>query len=176
MIRPPGALRAHFLHAPTLASPNRALVAFVRSYLETSPGGLRVRTARIAVASIPNNDIVVYVIGDDWCGTGGCHMLVVKRAARTFTVLGYETIVHPPIRVLNSRTHGEPDIGVTVCGGGVLPCYEAVLSYDGSKYPLNPSMPPARPLRTPRGRAVISGDAFSSKGSTPLYHQLTKRK
>ncbi len=62
-----------------------------------------------------------------------------------------------PIKVLSTFTNGMPDLAVTVCGGGILECYEAVLPFDGSRYPSNPTVAPARKLETGTdGEVVIS--------------------
>lgn len=72
-------------------------------------------------------------------------------------LLGRITITRPPIRVLASRTNGMPDLGVVVCGGGIIECYEAVLPFDGQRYASNPTVPPAyRPRTPPEGQVVIS--------------------
>ena len=41
----------------------------------------------------------------------------------SFKVLGRVTIVQLPIRLLSSTSHGHPDIGVIVQGGGILSGY-----------------------------------------------------
>lgn len=70
--------------------------------------------------------------------------MILEPVGSTFKVLGSVTIVQLPIRVLDSTKDGRPDIGVTVQGGGLVGGYEAVLSFNGERYPSNPSMPPAQ--------------------------------
>jgi hypothetical protein len=63
--------------------------------------------------------------------------------------------------VLETSSHDWRDIGIYVSGGGTLIGYEAVVSFDGKKYPLNPTVPPGRPLKEHvPGRVVIPNLAF----------------
>ena len=61
-------------------------------------------------------------------------MLILQPNESTIEVLGRVTIVQLPIRLLPSQNYGHPDIEVSVKGGGILPGYEAVLSFDGKSY------------------------------------------
>ncbi|MGA8087746.1 MAG: hypothetical protein WCA10_10590 [Terracidiphilus sp.] len=108
---------------------------------------------------------IVYVTGQGWCGSGGCTMLILQPTESAFKVLGRVTIVQLPIRLLPSLNYGHPDIGVRVQGGGILPGYEAVLSFDGKTYPGNPSVPPARKTTAARGKVIIA----NNENSMPLY-------
>jgi hypothetical protein len=127
-------------------------------------------TTRITAASVRNDDgkteeDIVYVSGQGWCGSGGCTMLILEPSGSSFKVLGKVTIVQLPIRLLHSISHGHPDIGVLVQGGGILSGYEAVLSFDGKSYPSNPSMPPAQKVTAARGKVIIA----TTENSVPLY-------
>lgn len=69
-------------HAQPNTSADMRLKGFVRSYLQSlAPAD---ETTRVAVAAIPDNDLLVYVEGRSWCGTGGCNLLVLKRVGRMF--------------------------------------------------------------------------------------------
>jgi hypothetical protein len=73
---------------------------------------------------------IVYIEGRNWCGSGGCIMLVLQPANASFRIVGSTTITRPPIRVLERVTRGWHDIGVWVTGGGIIPGYEAALLRD----------------------------------------------
>ncbi len=103
-----------------------------------------------------SNEVVVYVSGKEWCGSGGCLLLVLKRTRTTFTFVGRTTITWPPIRVLDHKTNGWRDITVRVQGGGIIPGYEAVLAFDGKHYPTNPTVPPAHPALSGLPGQVLS--------------------
>jgi hypothetical protein len=92
-------------------------------------------------------------------------MLIVEPFESSFKVLGKVTIVQLPVYLLPSMENGHPDIGVNVVGGGILAGYEAVLSFDGTNYPGNPSMPPARPVKGVEGKEIIT----TTENSVFLY-------
>ncbi len=92
-------------------------------------------------------------------------MLILEPAESTFRVLGRVTIVQLPIRLLPSMNGGHRDIGVSLRGGGILPGYQAVLSFNGKSYPGNPSMPPAKKAAAVRGKVIIA----NTEESVPLY-------
>lgn len=102
--------------------------------------------------------VVVYLSGDDWCGSGGCTTLVLSKRNGSYRVISQIGITNLPIRVLDAENRGWRQLGVVVRGGGILPGYEAALAYDGTRYPQNPSVPPARRLKDRRGRIIISED------------------
>lgn len=151
--------------------PSEALKDYLRSYLNLGGKVAPDTTTRITAASVRNDDSkteedIVYVSGPGWCGSGGCTMLILETSGSSFKVLGNVTVVQLPIRLLHSMSHGHPDIGVLVQGGGILSGYEAVLSFDGKGYPSNPSMPPARQVAAARGKVIIA----TTENSVPLYN------
>lgn len=112
-----------------------------------------------------NAEAIVYMLGDKWCGSGGCNTLVLAKDGNLWKVISKITVTRPPIRVLPETSHGWHSISVFVAGGGIAPGYEAVLKFDGKSYPRNPTMPPAFRARVPEGEIVIS----STKDATALY-------
>jgi hypothetical protein len=157
-------------------NPSEALKAFLRSYLNPRGEDIIKETTQITVVSVKTEaeageELVVYVSGPQgsWCGTGGCMMLILEPFQSSFKVLGRVTIVQLPIRLLPSRKHRHPDIGVWVQGGGIQPGYEAVVSFDGTNYSAtysdNLSMPPAQPVNGIKGKKIIT----TTKDSVPLY-------
>jgi hypothetical protein len=149
--------------------PGEPLKAFLRSYLNPGRGSFD-ETTRIAAVSVKakgeaSEEEIVYVSGQSWCGSGGCTMLILEPAESSFKVLGRVTIVQLPVRLLSSMENGHPDIGVRVRGGGIQPGYEAVLSFDGTTYPTNPSLPPARRVTGIEGKEIIA----KTETGVPLY-------
>jgi hypothetical protein len=80
------------------------------------------------------------------CGSGGCTTWILEPTGSSYRVVTRITIARPPIRLLNTKTNGWHDISVIVAGGGIMAAYEAKLSFDGKKYPGNPSIAPAQQL------------------------------
>src|SRR2546423_11371951 len=52
------------------------------------------------------NEVVVYISGRNWRGTGGCPTLILARKGDSFKVVTTISITRPPIRVLNSQSTG----------------------------------------------------------------------
>jgi hypothetical protein len=114
-------------------------------------------------------DVIVYLTGDGWCGSGGCTTLILVPKDSSYEVVTKITIVRPPIRILVTKLNGWHDIAVRVQGGGIIKAYEAKLSFNGRTYPRNPSVPPARRLvEKVAGEEVVPITALIEKG-TPLY-------
>ncbi len=112
-------------------------------------------------------EVIVYIEGRDWCGSGGCNTLVLAPQGPSYRVVSSITITRPPIRVLAARSHGWHNIAVWVAGGGIRPGYEAELPFNGKTYALNPSVAPARRLapKAP-GQVVLPANAEG-----PLLYQ-----
>lgn len=92
-----------------------------------------------------SKEVIVYLMGGGWCGSGSCATMILAPEKSSYRVVTSITITWPPIRILETRSHGWRDIGVWVQGGGIQPGYEAVLQFDGKEYPSNPSVAPAKP-------------------------------
>lgn len=96
---------------------------------------------------------LVYLVGMNWCGTGGCNLLILRQTATGWEQVGNVSRVSNPVRVLTTSTNGLPDLGVTVSGGGGPPAYEAKVAFDGRSYPRSPS---DEPLVGAEGTVVIT--------------------
>jgi hypothetical protein len=120
----------------------------------------RGETVRYFDATVDLNDdgkeeVVVYIVGEKWCDSGGCPMLVLTPDGSSYRLVTKTTITNTPIRVLDTSSFGWRDLGVWV-SGGPYPGYEAELSFDGKSYPLNPTVPPAHHTEpTVSGKVLI---------------------
>ena len=134
---------------PQLSTESRqgALKQFLQKELDDPESGIdkttRFTSAIIQSEGTTKGEIVVYISGESWCGSGGCRLWILEPNGGSFNVIGEMTIVWPPIRVLRTKSHSHYDIGVWVQGGGIQPGYEALMRFDGASYPDNPSVPPA---------------------------------
>jgi hypothetical protein len=121
-----------------------------------------VEPTRVVAAELPladgRKDILVYITGRNWCGNGGCSLMILEPENGSYKIIGDTSITWAPIRKLATSSHGHPDIGVDVSGGGLIPGYEARLRFDGRRYPENPSVPPAIPLKSKQGVILIGDD------------------
>ena len=148
----------------TAQTADPSLKNFLRSYLgdaASSPGDdTRYAAAVVALSGQSPDELVVYVMGRQWCGSGGCTTLVLAPKGPSYKVIARITITQLPIRILATRTNGWHDIGVWVQGGGTQPGYEARLRFNRHRYPSNPTVPPARRLRSGAiGEVVIPSTA-----------------
>jgi hypothetical protein len=158
-------------HQPS-ASRDNPLAKFLRKYLpEPYPafereGATRYSSVPVDLKDDGSKEVIVYISGRGWCGSGGCRMLILYPEGGSYRVVTETTITRLPIRVLATKSNGWHDISVVVAGGGIRPGYEAVLSFDGKTYPGNPSVPPARRLEGEvEGKTVMP----STAEGMPLY-------
>jgi hypothetical protein len=113
-------------------------------------------------------EAIVYMVGRDWCGSGGCSVFILKQQDDAWKKVTEITLSYPPVYVLPGVSHGWHDIAVWVRdmdmddGGG----HETELSFDGKTYPRNPSTHFTRQLKgKPAGQLLIT----SAMAATPLY-------
>lgn len=143
-----------------IAGPDEAVTAFL---VDEMAAGDSASPKMFVARTIDGGDAhpritLAYLTDSDSCGSGGCTLVVAELKPERPVLLGQITVARPPIRVLTSRTNGMPDLGVVVCGGGVMDCHEAVLPFDGRRYATNPTMPPAYRPPTPRDGEVVISD------------------
>jgi len=111
-------------------------------------------------------EAIVYLMGRQWCGSGGCHLFILQKSGGSWKTVTSMTITNPPIRVLDRKWNGWHSLGVRVQGGGIQPGYEAELRFNGRTYPKNPSVPPARRVAGDLAGEVVIKDADNPK---PLW-------
>ena len=102
------------------------------------------------------DEAIAYVYGPEVCGSGGCETLIFTPDNSGYKMISRIAISRPPIIVLAKDSNGWRDLAVFVAGGGIIPGYFAELQFDGKNYPENPSVEPARPLKSkPEGNVLI---------------------
>ncbi|MFH7807931.1 hypothetical protein ACE01U_04615 [Acinetobacter sp. BSP-153] len=81
-------------------------------------------------------DAVVLLDGSEWCGSGGCTLLVFKGLANgRFQPHSKMTVSSTPIYALSTQTQGWHDLSVYTRGLG-----QVILKFNGKSYPSNPSL------------------------------------
>ena len=142
--------------------------SLVRSVQRLGASGNEYAVARHDLNQDGVAEALVFLTGQDQCGSGGCPLLVLRPAGNSWHLVTRISIVKPPIRALARRHDGWESIGVKVSGGGIVQPYEAVLDFGRKGYPTNPTVPPAHPSRTAiDGVVLISGYRCSGQASAP---------
>jgi hypothetical protein len=154
---PAGLHRYAIAQVPAASRPAREdqVRAFLTSYVESE--GMRASETRYADAFIDLNgdgveEVIVYLAGQDWCGTGGCTTLVLMRAGDSYVLVGRIPATRPPIRVLRERTHGWRTLTAWI-SGATFKAYETKYPFDGKRY----SIGGRRIVGTAEGDLVIPG-------------------
>lgn len=138
-------------HAESI--PSNDVASFVQRELHTSS----YQRADVDLNSDGRSEIFVYVTDQNYCGSGGCTLVVLSPQGSSYRVVLRSTVTRLPISLLPASAHGWRDIGVTVAGGGITTAYMARLRFNGSRYPSNPTVPPAVPLPRSSGKVLIGG-------------------
>ena len=95
------------------------------------------KSSRFDLNSDGTDDAIVLLTGSFWCGSGGCTMLVFKGLNENFELVSSTSVTLEPIRVLEQPSNGWAGLIVHSRGHG-----EALLRFNGTSYPGNPSMAP----------------------------------
>lgn len=83
-------------------------------------------------------DVVVLLQGTEWCGSGGCTMLIYHaKNDHSLTLVTKTTVTNTPIYQLSTKQNGWSDLSVYSNVKGVG---QVKLSFDGKSYPSNPSL------------------------------------
>jgi hypothetical protein len=120
----------------TLAVPD-SIPAFLRGQAGEGEGTWR--AAAVDLDGDGADEVVAYLMGAMWCGSGGCNALVLAPEGDGWRVVTETSVTQTPIRVLETSTNGWRDLSVGVGGGG-RESGQVRLTFDGSAYPTNPTV------------------------------------
>ena len=134
------------------SKPSDAVAAFIHRTLDVAS----YKRADADLNGDGRSEAFLYITDPSYCGSGGCTLVVLSPQGRSYRIVLQSTMTQLPIRLLPASTRGWRDIGVTVAGGGITQAYVARLRFNGRRYPANPTVPPAIPLRRPSGRLLVS--------------------
>ncbi|WP_293824276.1 hypothetical protein [uncultured Brevundimonas sp.] len=141
---------------PSAAAPpeDPVLIAYLRQRAHDA-----LDTTRYTAANTPDGAMtVVYLTGPNWCGSGGCRLLVLDRAGGAYRSIGEIGVARAPIRLLERQSHGLRDLAVQVAGGGIVEGYEAAVPFDGRRYASNPTVAPSARIEDAPGETLIRAD------------------
>ena len=116
-----------------------ALLSAVQDYVEKKGDHEQpwFRYALVDLDGDGKDDVVVLLQGYNWCGSGGCTLLVFRGVKDKFIFVSGSTVTYEPIRVSPEKTHGWKTLIVYSKGKG-----DVLMRFDGKRYPLNPSIQP----------------------------------
>ena len=153
-----------------------ALLLFLQHLFQDAGPDSRITLATISLDGVEHKEILVYVTGKQFCGSGGCSLVVLEKRGEQIKVIGDVSISRPPIRALATSSFGHPDLGVLVSGGGILHAYEARLRFDSKRYPGNPSVFPAvRTRHAISGRTLITSADHGSLLRNQNDHDISQQ-
>ena len=110
--------------------------------------------ARVDLNGDGRDEFVALVAGPMLCGTGGCPVFVLTPQDTQYRVVSRLSVVQPPVRVSPRSSNGWRNLVVGIGGGG-LPSGNAELRYDGTSYPLNPTVAPAERTQDLAGTEIL---------------------
>ena len=125
---------------PCKAGSNAALDAAVRSWTRDRS----LPSFRYALVDLNDDgisDAVILITDRRYCGSGGCSMIVLKGIVGGFEVISSNTLSREPVAVLLDKRLGWHTLAVLVSGGGEK-TGSALMRFDGTRYPSNPSLLP----------------------------------
>ena len=117
------------------------------------------------------DEIVAHVVGPMVCGTGGCDTLVFTASADPaggYREVARVSVSRPPVQAAQTSVNGWRNLLVRVAGGGLAESYDAELSFDGDRYPDNPTVPPARRAADAPAAEMLIPAFESMTDGTPL--------
>ncbi|MEZ8141175.1 hypothetical protein A1OK_06315 [Enterovibrio norvegicus FF-454] len=120
---------------------NPKVDAALKAYLgeaATEVVGTRYRWLSEDLNNDGNNELLVLT---DWCGSGGCTLLVFANQNGDWRFNSRISLVHLPFQMSNTTHNGWRDLIMPVGGGGAK-ASTRVLHFDGNRYPSNPSVAP----------------------------------
>ena len=138
--------------AATASEAPASVKAYIHDHLGDTKG---YRYAQTDLNNDGKPEAVIYVTDPQYCGSGGCNLVVLTPQGSGWRQALNATVAQPPILVLAGTTHGWHDIGVSVHGGGASP-HVARLRFDGVRYPDNPTLAPAEPMSMNMGVVLIA--------------------
>jgi putative lipoprotein len=124
-----------------LADAPASLDDVVRTWAKKSDSPPSYQYALVDLNDDGISDAIVLITNRDFCGSGGCAMLIARGTNTGFRLVSSSTITRTPILVASERRYGWHTLLVTVGGGGAN-YGQVLMRFNGSRYPLNPSLQP----------------------------------
>lgn len=149
------------LRADTTDEGRQLLQEALRSYVQpfdTNWDSTAVRIAWIDLNDDRRDDAIIYLTDEDWCGSGGCTILVFEamdefdaQEMGAFRPAAEISLMHGPVHISQHRTNRWRDL-IVRDGDGV----SRVLRFDGETYPMSPGSAERLQGRQPHGTTLFA--------------------
>lgn len=78
-------------------------------------------------------EVIVYLMGPFFCGTGGCSLLVLAKGEQGYREIGNVATARPPVRIVPTGGNGHADLLYQRSGGGG-PTEDVLLAFRDGRY------------------------------------------
>ena len=125
-------------------------------------GGQKARYlyTRADLNSDGQDEVIVYMLGSIFCGTGGCNLLILTGSEDGYQVVNNFPTSRVPLVATRETSHGWQDLVREVSGGGV-PTEYVRYTFDGDRYVEVERLSAAE---APAGEAYLSDDFTFESG------------
>ena len=138
--------------------PHVGALRYLHDRLGPDGAGARVATAEADLDGDGGNEIIVYLESPNFCGSGGCRVIILTAAGTSWRMAMDASVSRRPIRLLATSSNGWRDLGVSYGGGGLAPGLARMRS-DGVSYPDNPTADGVEAVDANSGTMLIAEDA-----------------
>lgn len=106
-------------------------------------------------------EVLVYLMGSFFCGTGGCNLQVYRTTPQGYALVNNFPISRLPVVAAETRSNGWRDLWRLESGGGAPASYVRHV-FDGKRYREKERIPAEQGM--PKGLAVLSGNPTFADG------------
>jgi heat shock protein HslJ len=136
---------------------------YTREVVEIGTGEGRYIYGRVDLNGDGEDEVLVYLLGSIFCGTGGCNLLLFTDGEDGYSLVNNFPISRLPVIVSPERTEGWNNLIRPESGGGAEPSY-VIHTFDGERYIEKERIPADTP---PEGKRVLAGE-FTFQDGIPL--------
>jgi heat shock protein HslJ len=136
--------------------------SYTRAVVDIKDGTGRGRYvyARVDLNHDGRDEVLLYLLGSFFCGTGGCNLQLFRRGSNGYSLVNEFPITQLPVIVSESSTHGWKDLWRHESGGGAKPSYVRH-TFDGQKYIKRERVAGGK---VPHGDSYLTGELTFEKG------------
>lgn len=110
--------------------------------------------SRVDLNGDGKDEVLVYLMGPFFCGTGGCNLQLFTNADEGYSLVSEFAITRSPVIVSAETSEGWNDVIRLESGGGAPPTY-VTHTFDGSRYIERDRVPAGD--KAPEGTAYLTG-------------------